>query len=298
NADGSFASTINPAILPTGTYKIAIDDLSSQGTAALGGGNRNYLTFDGGYLKLAADGAYTITTSFSSGTSFNIDAAGTDLGTIKLAPFVTPTSNPAGITIASGSTNFCPNYSVKPTIPKFASGVTVKVTAYSTTSSKFSSTGTVANQKAVWSTSYAATGATKTVSYTPPSSLAGKYLVFGVTGSKTNATSWTVLYSPPLKIYNNVCKVSTGWVKAWSKKSGGTLKAGRKVAISATTFKQSGMKATYKWLVNGKAVKNGTGRTLALKSTWGGKTLKVQISVTRAGNKTITKTITLGKIAY
>ncbi|MCL2779883.1 MAG: hypothetical protein FWD74_00010 [Actinomycetia bacterium] len=290
------------AVLRPGAYKIVVANLDPNNPAVNGGVTPSYIQQGTGYLQQTSTGTFVLTSNFAAATTFTVntptaDAPDTDLGELSLAPFVRPSNNPASIALKSGGTSFCPNYTVKATLPAFPSGVTVKVTAYSTTSSTLPKNGILANQKAVWTTSYAATGAAKAVTYTPPSSLADKYLAFGLTASRANTTSWTAIWSP-LKLRGNTCPVATSWVKAWSKKNGGSLQAGKNVSISATTFKQSGMKAKYTWLVNGKSVKSGASRSLALNWAWGGQTLKVKVTVTRAGNKALAKTITVGKIAY
>jgi len=81
-------------------------------------------------------------------------------------------------------------------------------------------------------------------------------------------------------------------VKKWGKTSG-KAKVKKTVKVSKPSV-VSGSKVAYKWTVKGKKV--GTKPKLKLKKAWKGKTVKVKVTVSKKGYKTVKKTYSVGKI--
>lgn len=288
-SNGSFAEDIDSYDVPAGTYKIAVNYLDLQTTAVLGV-NPTYVP-EAGYLKKSSSGTYLITSNYAAATSFTVKSTDTKLGTLKLAPFVGSTTAATYTWTSAGADGrTCPGYAVRVTLPKFPSGATMRATAYSSKSA-----GSKA-YTAVWRKTLKTTAAKPAVSYTPAASLAGKYLTIGLVVSKSGYNSWTG-QTQAYKVYAKACKIPASAVKSWSHKAAGKVRVGKTVRLTPTTFRRAGLKATYAWKVNGKLVKKGAARVLKLKRAWHGKKLTAVITVTGGGDKAITKTLKLGKIA-
>lgn len=79
-------------------------------------------------------------------------------------------------------------------------------------------------------------------------------------------------------------------VKKWSKKAGKytTAKRGKTLKVTATKA-EAGAKVTYAWKINGKVVDRD--RSMRVKKTYVGKTVRLKVTVKKHGKKTRTKTI-------
>ena len=63
----------------------------------------------------------------------------------------------------------------------------------------------------------------------------------------------------------------------------GTARVGAKLTVRAPKFKQKGVKITYRWLANGKAIKKATKRTFRITAKQKGKRISVRITATKKG---------------
>jgi len=292
-SSGAFSVDVTSAAHPyasfaPGSYKIAVDYLDLETLATLGVDP----TFvpGGGYLQRTSTGTYLVTENYAAATSFTISDTGTSLE-LKLAPFVGARSRTTYTWSSAGKYGVtCPNYTVRVTLPQFQAGTTMKVTAYSQ-----SSTSSTATKSAFWSRSYTLTGSSPVVAFKPTSATAGRYVSLGLVVSKPGYNTWSGI-TKTYKVTTGVCATPSSMVKSWSTKSG-TVRVGRTVSVSATKLTQSGPKVTYTWKVGRKTVKAAsTTRKLKLSSKWRGKKLTVVVKVTARGNTAISKTISFGTI--
>jgi hypothetical protein len=138
-----------------------------------------------------------------------------------------------------------------------------------------------------WLRNGAAIAGATAATYTATPADLGKTISVRVTGAKDGFMPATATASAG-KIAAGVQKV-TGKVKA-----SGTAKVGKK--LTAVPGKATGAKVTYQWLVNGKAVKGATGKTMKLAKSLKGKKISVKAIYTRAGYTTITQTSSALKV--
>jgi hypothetical protein len=71
----------------------------------------------------------------------------------------------------------------------------------------------------------------------------------------------------------------------------GTALVGRSIKLRLPTFAQSGVKLSFRWFADGKAIKKQTKSSLKLTKGLKGKRITVQITVRKAGYKTLTLTV-------
>lgn len=120
-------------------------------------------------------------------------------------------------------------------------------------------------------------GATK-ASYTLPKSLVGKALTVKVTGKKAG-------YATFAKTSKATAKVTLSATPAIS----GTASVGKKLTAKPGTW-GAGMRLSYQWYANGKAISKATGRTLTLPAAVRGKKITVKVTGKRSGYATVTVT--------
>lgn len=116
-----------------------------------------------------------------------------------------------------------------------------------------------------------ATGA----AYAIPAALRGKRLAVIVTAKRADRLNSPVASAGTLVGYGAAAKATK------APKITGTIKAGRKVKVSAGTWSPRPDSYRYEWRVNGKLV--GTGSTLTIKKAWAGKKLTVTVVARKAG---------------
>jgi hypothetical protein len=84
-------------------------------------------------------------------------------------------------------------------------------------------------------------------------------------------------------------------LKVVNPKPKGVLKVGK--TLTTTVKVPAGAKAKFQWYTGNKAIKKATKKSLKLARAQKGKTIKVKITITKAGFKTVTKTVTFkGKV--
>ena len=119
-----------------------------------------------------------------------------------------------------------------------------------------------------------------------PADLA-KTLSVRVTATKTDFQSATETVTAG--------KVGAGTQKVSGKaKAKGTAKVGKK--LTATPGKATGATVKYQWLLNGKAIKKATGKSLKVAKSFKGKKVSVKVSYVRSGYTTVTQTSSAVKI--
>ena len=110
-------------------------------------------------------------------------------------------------------------------------------------------------------------GATKKT-YTLTSADKGKKITVKVTGTKPG-------YTTVSKTSVASGKVAAGVLTTVKPKITGTVKVGKKLTAKPGTWKPSGVKLSYQWLRNGKAIKGATKSTFVPRSADKGKTVEV-----------------------
>lgn len=120
-------------------------------------------------------------------------------------------------------------------------------------------------------------GATKST-YKLPASLVGKKVTVKVTGKKAGY----VTAAKTSKATPKVTQSATPTIK-------GTAKVGQKLTANPGKW-GSGMKLTYQWYANGKAIAKAKGKTLTLTSGVTGKKITVKVTGKKSGYATVTTT--------
>ena len=120
-------------------------------------------------------------------------------------------------------------------------------------------------------------GATKST-YKLPASLVGKKVTVKVTGKKAGY----VTAAKTSKATPKVTQSATPTIK-------GTAKVGQKLTANPGRW-GSGMKLTYQWYANGKAIAKAKGKTLTLTSGVKGKKITVKVTGKKSGYATVTTT--------
>ena len=118
-------------------------------------------------------------------------------------------------------------------------------------------------------------GATDAV-YTLKAADKGKKITVTVTGTKSG-------YATVSKTSVATGKVAAGTLTSVKPKITGTVKVGKKLTAKPGTWKPSGVKLSYQWLRNGKAISAATASTYKLGKADKGKKLSVKITVVRDG---------------
>ncbi len=131
-----------------------------------------------------------------------------------------------------------------------------------------------------------ATGAT----YLVTAADAGKALSVKVTGGfsgylattlQSASTAAVKTTAAPAKITGTGVKIS------------GTAKPGKKLSVKAGSWGPSGVKLSYRWYVNGKAIKGATGKTYQVKSADKGRRITVKVTGTKTGLTALARTATV-----
>lgn len=105
----------------------------------------------------------------------------------------------------------------------------------------------------------------------------GKAISVSVTGSRAGFVPTTATSSP-------TTAVRLGSVSNHTKpRVVGTLKVGHTVGLRTGIWSPSGLKFTYRWLLNGHSISHQTGRSLKIKPAYKGQRISVRVTVTRTG---------------
>ncbi|WP_436525597.1 hypothetical protein [Actinoplanes sp. HUAS TT8] len=113
--------------------------------------------------------------------------------------------------------------------------------------------------------------------YVIPATLRGKRLAVTVTAKRADRANSAATSAGVLVGYGVAPRATT------APKISGTVKAGRKVKVSAGAWTPRPEAYRYQWLLNGKAIKGATGSSLTISRAWAGKKLSVQVTVKKTG---------------
>jgi hypothetical protein len=104
----------------------------------------------------------------------------------------------------------------------------------------------------------------------------GKKITVTVTGTKSG-------YATVSKTSVATGKVAAGTLTSVKPKITGTVKVGKKLTAKPGTWKPSGVKLSYQWLRNGKAIKGATKSTYKLVKSDKRKKITVKVTGKKAG---------------
>lgn len=244
----------------TRTYPMGIT-VSTRATGTSGPTSLRPRTADG-----VQHGAWRVGQTYTSGAvTVRVDQISASGATVTVANGATvpPPATPLPLTAATPTVSGTPK-------------VGVKLTAVPGTWT----TGTTFAYQ--WYVDGAAIASARSAAYTPTAGARGKRLTVRVTGSRaghvttsrTSAATRTVAY---------------GTLRTSTPRISGTAKVGRKLTLVRGTW-TSGTSFSYRWYVNGKAIKGATKSSYTLTKGTKGKRITVKVTGRRSGYTTVTRT--------
>ncbi len=117
--------------------------------------------------------------------------------------------------------------------------------------------------------------------YTPSASTVGKSLALTVTGSKAGFVTRSAV-SPAVKVARGTLKSASPAIK-------GKAKVGKRLVVKRGSW-TAGTKVTYRWYVNGKAVRGATKSAFRLTTKHRGKRVTVRVTGKKPGYATVIRT--------
>ncbi|RYY43961.1 MAG: hypothetical protein EON53_13345 [Actinomycetales bacterium] len=244
----------------TRTYPMGVT-VSTRATGTSGPTSLRPRTADG-----VEHGAWRVGQTYTSGAVTvrvdQVSAAGATV-TVANGATVPPPAAPLPLTAATPTVSGTPK-------------VGVKLTAVPGTWT----TGTTFAYQ--WYVNGAAIASARSAAYTPTAGARGKRLTVRVTGSRaghvttsrTSAATRTVAY---------------GTLRTSAPRISGTVKVGRKLTLVRGTW-TSGTTFSYRWYVNGTAIKGATRSSYTLTKGTKGKRITVKVTGRRTGYTTVTRT--------
>ena len=226
------------------------------------------------YTLVAADVGKKISVKVTGSKAGYTTASKTSAQTaaVAAAPKPTPTPEPSGKEFTAVS------------VPKIAGSV--KVGKKLTADPGAWGPGDVALSYQWYRSGTKIEGATKVV-YSLKSADKGKTITVKVTGKKTG-------YATVSKTSVATKKVAAGALTSVTPKISGTVTVGKKLTAKPGVWKPSGVKLSYQWLRDGKAIKGATKSVYMLVKADKGKKVAVKVTGKKAGytSKSVTSKVT------
>jgi hypothetical protein len=286
---GRFWATSSRSI--QASYKDATGVLDT--TATPGSGS---LTFDSTPVPSTGSMVWTATGSYGAVNTASPGTANLALGNLSLA-MMTANQFTGGFAQATMGCVLVPGQDaslgsvVIEDVPDVTPTAAPKVTGAAKVGQKLTASVTYAPADATasyqWLRNGVAISGATAAGYTAVAADLGATLSVRVSGAKTGYETYRSTVTAG--------KVGAGTQKVTGKvKVTGTAKVGKKLA--AVPGKATGATVKYQWLLNGKAIKKATGKTLKVAKTFKGKKISVKVSYVRTGYTAVTQTSSALKI--
>lgn len=133
------------------------------------------------------------------------------------------------------------------------------------------------------------------LSFTPPASLVGQQLIFGVKATAPNRVAWQAAFGPLDSVANPgtcVASIPSSAIGSFGKKVGKAIH-GKRVKVKGAKA-AAGISTSYNWTLNGKVVHHG--KSYKLPKSARHKKLAVQVVFSAPGYQSVSKTLKFGKV--